>query len=218
MPNPIYQSLHYRPNVIDSVWCDDILREVDTEDRFWSRQNGNLIHSYGFEYRTDGPTTSQDSIGALIAWVATVSLYLYGYPLVRIEPNQATVYNIESGQGIRPILENRVSIENDIAILCLGYPIPIVLTNVSDDQAPIGKKLRTMLQPGSVFVIQDRVRFGWTWEVEAKEIDEWQDQKITRRRVALAVFRYVIDDFRQVDDELIFDMRARGGKVYADPS
>lgn len=196
--------LTYRPNFLTSRQEQTFLRYAD--ESFWQRDN-SLVQNFGFNYeRGKERVDSNDATTPLPKWAEKVASYLTENQLSTSLPNQMTIVNLEPGQGLLPFVESKISIDNSINILTLGAPIVInfFATGSGSEQR------KAMLDTGSILSISGEARFYFAYGITESNVNAWKGKEQKRGRTVLMIFRHVFEDFKQIDDELIFEMRAQG--------
>jgi alkylated DNA repair protein alkB family protein 8 len=103
-------------------------------------------------------------------------------------PNQMTVNEYESGQGIAPHLDNPACFGDEIQLLSLGSAVVMTFTSEEDPDM----KKHVLLPPRSLALLQGPARYSWSHGISARKQDKVNGALVTRGLRISLTFRQVM--------------------------
>lgn len=144
---------------VDWSFTDDVTAQKALKHR--------RVKHYGFEFRYDNNNVDKDK--PLSAGIPAVCLPILERCLrkghINIVPDQLTVNQYESGQGIPPHVDTHSAFEDTILSLSLGAK------TVMEFRHPDGRVVPVVLPGRSLLVMKGESRFLWTHGITPRKFD-----------------------------------------------
>lgn len=181
------KGLRYVRNFITKQEHDYLLQQIDAS--VWLDDLKRRVQHYGYKY--DYKRRNIDlsmKIGELPSWALQVANKMYAEGLINYLPDQVIVNEYQVGQGISPHIDCEPCFEDTIISLSLGSACVMDFVHKDDKN----QKLHKLLEPCSLVILQDEVRYNWLHGIKPNKTDNHNGQKIVRQRRVSLTFRKVI--------------------------
>lgn len=179
--------LRYMRNFITKQEHDYLLQQIDAS--VWLDDLKRRVQHYGYKY--DYKRRNIDlsmKIGELPSWALQVANKMYAEGLINYLPDQVIVNEYQVGQGISPHIDCEPCFEDTIISLSLGSACVMDFVHKDDKD----QKLHKLLEPCSLVILQDEVRYDWLHGIKPNKTDNYKGRKIARQRRVSLTFRKVI--------------------------
>lgn len=181
------KGLRYVRNFITKQEHDYLLQQIDAS--VWLDDLKRRVQHYGYKY--DYKRRNIDlsmKIGELPSWALQVANKMYAEGLINYLPDQVIVNEYQVGQGISPHIDCEPCFEDTIISLSLGSACVMDFVHKDDKE----QKLHKLLEPCSLVILQDEVRYNWLHGIKPNKTDNYNGRKIVRQRRVSLTFRKVI--------------------------
>lgn len=178
--------LSYIPNYLSP---DEQAILLETVDHYpWLMDFKRRVQHYGYRY--DYKAHRVDSsmyLGGLPDWAMVLAeqLYLDGY--IERVPDQLIVNEYLPGQGISSHVDCVPCFDDTVLSMTLGSTCIMDFTHIKS-----GNIISTLLEPGSLVVLQDEARYQWKHGIPARLTDLYRGREIARGRRVSLTFRSII--------------------------
>jgi alkylated DNA repair dioxygenase AlkB len=181
------KGLRYVRNFITKQEHDYLLQQIDAS--VWLDDLKRRVQHYGYKY--DYKRRNIDlsmKIGELPSWALQVANKMYAEGLINYLPDQVIINEYQVGQGISPHIDCEPCFEDTIISLSLGSTCVMDFVHKDDKD----QKLHKLLEPCSLIILQDEVRYNWFHGIKPNKTDNYNGRKIVRQRRVSLTFRKVI--------------------------
>jgi len=181
------KGLRYVRNFITKKEHDYLLQQIDVS--VWLDDLKRRVQHYGYKY--DYKRRNIDlsmKIGELPSWALQVANKMYAEGLINYLPDQVIVNEYQVGQGISSHIDCEPCFEDTIISLSLGSACVMDFVHKDDKD----QKLHKLLEPCSLVILQDEVRYNWLHGIKPNKTDNYNGRKIVRQRRVSLTFRKVI--------------------------
>lgn len=183
---PTISGLNYFSNYIDEKTEEFLIQKIDSHP--WLSDLKRRVQHYGYKYDYKARRITPDlKIGAIPDWLTGLCDELYDNKIFSKIPDQVIINEYQAGQGITPHIDCVSCFGETVASISLGSPCLMEFTHIE-----IGEKITQLLEPRSLVILSDEVRYNWKHAIPQRKTDIVSGRKITRGRRVSLTFRTVI--------------------------
>ena len=175
--------LEYVPAYLSPAEQVRLLAIIDGKP--WTLRAKQRTQQYGYAYHNASRPLEQ--LGVLPSWIKQITRRLHRDGYAPVAPDQVTVDECQPGQGLAAQVENADCFGATVLAISLGSPCIIQFASVDSERRAV-----LLLQPGSLLVLRDEVRYRWTHEIKARWQDEIENLLVRRQRRVSLTLRKVI--------------------------
>jgi alkylated DNA repair dioxygenase AlkB len=178
--------LKYIENFISVEEEQLLIEKIDTQN--WMLDLKRRVQHYGYKYDYKARKVDYSMyLGKLPIWINTIADKLIHSAYINELPNQAIINEYEQGQGITPHIDCKTCFSDTIISLSLSSACIMDFYSITSDI-----KQSLLLQPRSLVILQGDARYQWKHGISARKSDQWQNQKLLRKRRVSLTFRKAI--------------------------
>lgn len=182
---PDIDGLSYIPDWISPNNEAELISIIDQQP--WMSDLKRRVQHYGYVYDYKARNVTRDLyLGELPDWLQSLAQKLVSDGLFQTTPDQVIINEYLPSQGISAHIDCIPCFGGTIASLSLGSLCVM-------DFCKGVEKYSLMLQPSSLLVLSDSVRYEWQHGIAARKTDKHNGQIISRTRRLSLTFRNVIN-------------------------
>lgn len=184
--SPNIPGLEYIENVISIEEEQALLETIDAQN--WMLDLKRRVQHYGYKYDYKARNIDRSMyLGKLPNWITQIVTKIINNSLIDEIPDQAIINEYQPGQGISSHIDCKSCFSNTILSLSLNS------TCIMDFQSSIDNtKNSLLLKPRSLTILRNEARYNWKHGIAARKSDQWQNEKLIRKRRVSLTFRKVV--------------------------